>query len=77
MKDTIKKLEDTLEGFASSNHDREDVDRLVSVAGEALGVLKAVDVISLTTIMYDMARLAAHAGGIPDDFGKNPEGHNG
>lgn len=41
---------------------------LVAAAGEALGALRLLSGFNVVQIMYDMTRLAAAAGDVPDDF---------
>lgn len=48
--------------------------RLLSAAGEALGALRVLGSVSMTQLLYDFARLAGHAGHVPDDFEAKSKG---
>ena len=41
---------------------------LISVAGEALGYIRAYADFNLNELAYDLARVAAGGGWVPDDF---------
>ena len=47
---------------------------LIAAAGEALGALRVLGSVSMTQILYDFARLAGHAGHVPDDFEAKSKG---
>ena len=47
---------------------------LLAAAGEALGALRVIGSVSMTQILYDFARLAGHAGHVPDDFEAKSKG---
>lgn len=45
-----------------------EVSQLLSLASQAVGVLRVVGDLNVKHVMYDMARLAASAGYTPEDF---------
>lgn len=47
---------------------------LLAAAGQALGALRVLGSVSMTQILYDFARLAGHAGQVPDDFEAKSKG---
>lgn len=47
---------------------------LLAASGEALGALRVLGSVSMTQILYDFARLAGHAGHVPDDFEAKSKG---
>ena len=67
MNEVIKQLADALHEVESDieNPSPAQVQVLFGAAQQALGALRAV---GDNAIMYDMARLAAHAGHYPEDF---------
>lgn len=69
MKETTIRLENAISDFIEENKDFSKTDKeLLASAAEAVGVLRAMGQFNLKQIMYDMARLAGHAGHAPEDF---------
>lgn len=67
--ETIRRLESAVNG-ASENGVGESPygSDLIAAAGEALGALRVMGSVSMSQILYDFARMAGHAGHVPDDF---------
>lgn len=71
---TIAKLEDALISTSNNTAIDEYVGALLAAAGEALGVLRTIEELNVKQLMYDMARIAAAGGYVPDDFHKKAGG---
>ena len=75
MKETIKKLEDAIDGaVGNAVGEMEEGAELIAAASEALGIMRTVQDVNLMQIMYDMARLAAGGGWCPEDFEEKANG---
>ena len=68
MNSTIMRLEEAIAEYRVNATACPEGTELASAAGEAIGVLKTYGNFNVKSLMYDMARLAAAAGSVPDDF---------